>query len=57
MPHKRSPEAIEKRRARREAFYDQERAESVALDDYWLVEIYRGEVLHNPTYIHPHLLR
>ena len=68
MPNKRSLKAL-KRRAEiyrikqltkkvfKEAFLDREKAEFVALNDYPDLNIFRGEVLRNPTYIHPSLLK
>jgi|GEM_PF-4935366 len=39
----------------RAAFYDRERAEVVALHDYEHLGIGRGEVIRNPTHVHPSL--
>jgi hypothetical protein len=40
-----------------EAFHDREKAEIVALNSYPLLNIEKGEVLKNPTYLHPSLAR
>lgn len=68
MPHKRSKKAekmrkmcrlvrLERRRVFREAFYDRERGELVALKDYHVLNVECGDVLFAfPRYIHPCLV-
>ena len=66
MPHKFSKKALKLKRKRyqfkqlvkrvfKEAFLDREKAEFIALNDYPSLNIFRGEVLCNPTYLHPSL--
>lgn len=64
MPHKRSKAALKRRQFRfmlilerrkilREAFYDRLKAELVALKDYFLTNVKRGEVILAPRYVNP----
>jgi len=59
MPNTRSDLAEEKRRQRRrmwrEAYCDPENRESVALDNYLFLRVYRAEVLRTGAYVHPRL--
>ncbi|MEM3737535.1 MAG: hypothetical protein QXJ75_05580 [Candidatus Bathyarchaeia archaeon] len=57
MTHRgrRSAAGEERRRLWREAYYDVERAEEIAMGDYPSLRIERGEVLRSPTYLNPSL--
>lgn len=55
MPHRRSKLKLELRRMWRESYRDAEKAETVALKDYPLLAIGRGEVLISARYVNPSL--
>jgi len=54
---RRSVAGEEGRRLWREAYFDRERGEEVAMGDYPMLRIMRGEVLRSPTHLNPSLER